>query len=56
MAAAVDGLSAQQRAVIVLTYWQDLEPKAVAELLGVSEGTVRKQLARARQKLRGELR
>ncbi len=53
--AAVDGLSAQQRAVVVLTYWQDLDPKAIAKLLGVSEGTIRKQLARAREKLRGEL-
>jgi len=49
---AVDDLSAQQRAVIVLAYWQDLDPSAIAVLLDVSEGTVRKQLSRAREKLR----
>jgi len=54
--AAVDELSAQQRAVIVLAYWQDLDPSAIAELLDVSEGTVRKQLSRAREKLRKVLR
>ena len=30
------------------TYWDDLLPSQIAELLDVSEGTVRKQLARAR--------
>jgi RNA polymerase sigma-70 factor (ECF subfamily) len=49
---AVEALSQQQRAVVFLTYWEDLEPAASAELLGVSEGTVRKQLARARKRLR----
>jgi RNA polymerase sigma factor (sigma-70 family) len=49
-------LSTQQRAVVVLTYWRDLRPSEVAELLGVSEGSIRKQLARARKKLRGALR
>jgi RNA polymerase sigma factor (sigma-70 family) len=46
------GLSAQQKAVVFLTYWHDLPPASVAELLGVSDGTVRKQLARARVHLR----
>lgn len=49
---AVAGLSPQQRAVVFLTYWDDLDPGSVAALLGVSEGTVRKQLARARDRLR----
>lgn len=49
---AVAGLSPQQRAVVFLTYWDDLKPASVASLLGVSEGTVRKQLARARDRLR----
>lgn len=53
--AALNALSVQQRAVVLLTYWADLAPDAVAERLGTSEGTVRKQLARARKKLRGEL-
>ena len=50
--AAVLGLSVRQRAVIVLTYWADLDPRAVAERLGVSEGSVRRHLARARARLR----
>lgn len=44
-------LSPQQRAVTHLTYWQDKPPADIAEILGVSEGTVRRQLARARSKL-----
>jgi RNA polymerase sigma factor (sigma-70 family) len=49
-------LSDQQRAVIYLTYWHDLAPARVAEMLGVSDGTVRKQLGRAREQLREVLR
>jgi RNA polymerase sigma-70 factor (ECF subfamily) len=49
---AVGRLSAQQRAVVFLTYWEDLTPVTVAELLGISEGSVRRQLARARARLR----
>lgn len=45
-------LSDQQRAAVYLTYWADRAPSEVADLLGVSEGTVRKQLARARRRLR----
>jgi RNA polymerase sigma factor (sigma-70 family) len=50
--AAVAALSAQQRAVVFLAYWEDLDPARIATLLGVSEGSVRKQLARARARLR----
>ena len=50
--AAVAGLSVRQRAVIVLTYWADLDPRSVAEWLGISEGSVRRHLARARARLR----
>ena len=49
---ALGSLSEQQRAVTYLTYWEDLAPDRIAELLGVGEGTVRKQLARARDHLR----
>lgn len=49
---ALAQLSPQQRAVVYLTYWDDLTPAQVAEALGVGEGTVRKQLARAREHLR----
>ena len=52
VSAAVAALSPQQRAVVFLTYWDDLDVATVAELLGVGEGTVRKQLGRARKKLR----
>ena len=54
--AAVIGLSVRQRAVIVLTYWADLTPTSIAERLGISEGSVRRHLARARARLREALR
>ncbi len=50
--ASLAALSPQQRAVVHLTYWEDLTPHAVAARLGVSDGTVRRQLARARKRLR----
>jgi RNA polymerase sigma-70 factor (ECF subfamily) len=46
------GLSTQQQAVVYLTYWHDWPIDRVAEALQVSDGTVRKQLARAREHLR----
>jgi len=49
---AVAELSARQRACIFLTYWEDLTVPSVAERLGVSEGSVKKHLARARSQLR----
>ncbi len=48
----LDVLSVRQRAVVYLTYWEDLPVAEVAEVLGVSDGTVRRQLARARSKLK----
>ncbi len=53
--AALKQLSPQQRAVVVLTYWADLPAAEVAAILGVSEGSVKKQLARGRERLRKEL-
>lgn len=53
--AAALRLSTQQRAVITLTYWADLSPAAIAEHLGISEGSVRRHLARAREQLRRTL-
>lgn len=53
--AAVRRLSVQQRAVTYLAYWEDLEVSAIATTLAVSEGTVRRQLARSRSKLREAL-
>ncbi len=46
------GLSIQQQAVVYLTYWHDWPIDRVAAALQVSDGTIRKQLARARQHLR----
>lgn len=55
VADAVRTLSTQQRAVVVLTYWQDLAVAEVADHLGISDGAVRKHLARARANLRSVL-
>jgi len=49
---AVARLSLRQRAVIVLTYWDDLDPGAIAGLLDISDGSVRRHLARARSRLK----
>jgi len=49
---AVGRLSVMQRAVVYLTYWEDLAPATVAAQLDVSEGSVKKHLARARGQLR----
>lgn len=46
------GLSPQQRTVVYLTYWHDWPIERIALALGVGDGTVRKQLARARDHLR----
>ena len=53
--AAVMKLSVRQRAVVILRYWEDLHTTAIAERLGISEGSVHRHLARARSKLRGAL-
>jgi RNA polymerase sigma factor (sigma-70 family) len=49
---ALEALSVRERAVIYLTYWEDLAPGTVGAALGISEGAVRRYLARARAKLR----
>lgn len=53
--AALSVLTVQQRAVIYLAYWEDLAVTDIADVLGVSDGTVRRQLARARARLRKEM-
>jgi RNA polymerase sigma-70 factor (ECF subfamily) len=53
--AAVARLSDRQRAVVFFAYWQDLEPASIASVLGISEGSVRRHLARARARLRRTL-
>lgn len=52
---AVDRLSMQQRAAVLLTYWADLPPEGVADHMGISVGAVKRHLARARKRLRGWL-
>ena len=49
---ALDHLSVRLRAVVYLTYWHDLAPSAVASLLSISDGAVKRHLARARSTLR----
>lgn len=53
--AAVERLSVQQRAAIVLTYWADLPVEAVAERMGITTGSAKRHLARARKRLKGWL-
>jgi RNA polymerase sigma factor (sigma-70 family) len=45
-------LSVRQRAVIVLTYWHDLDQERIATTLGISRGTVARHLDRAHARLR----
>ena len=52
---AVAALSVQQRAVVYFAYWEDLDAPAIAEILDIAPGTVRRHLANARHRLRKEL-
>lgn len=49
------GLSARERAVIVLRYYCDLSEQAVADELGVPVGTVKSTCSRALARLRVEI-
>lgn len=49
---AVKSLSVQQRSVVYFTYWADLTPQQISTTLGISKGSVKKHLARARANLR----
>lgn len=53
---AVERLSVRQRAVVYLTYWEDMTNQMAADYLGISAGSVRRHLARAKTHLRRELR
>lgn len=52
---AVARLSLSQRAVVYFVYWEDLREQDVAEVLGISVGSVRRHLVRARAHLRKAL-
>jgi RNA polymerase sigma-70 factor (sigma-E family) len=52
--AALDTLTVQQRAVVVLRYFEDLSQDEVAEMLGVSPGTVKSTASRAVAQLRAQ--
>lgn len=49
---ALDTLTPSQRSIVYLSYWEDQTAEQIAALLDISDGTVRKQLARARKRLR----
>ena len=51
----IAALSLQQRAVVFFTYWEDMTIPAIADLLGLSSGTVHRNLTRARAQLRKAL-
>lgn len=53
---AIERVSMQQRAVVLLTYWADLKPEVVADRMGISTGAVKSHLARARKRLQEWLR
>ncbi|MDH3190544.1 MAG: RNA polymerase sigma factor [Acidimicrobiia bacterium] len=53
---AIERLSMQQRAAVLLTYWADLTPEMVADRMGISTGAVKSHLARARKRLQEWLR
>ena len=48
-------LPRQQRAAVVLRFYEDLDYPEIAEVLGVAEGTVRSHVHRALAALRTEL-
>ena len=52
---AIDSLPKRQRLCVLLRYFEDLPEVEMAEILGVSAGTIKSQLAKARAHLRGVL-
>ncbi|MEW2489467.1 SigE family RNA polymerase sigma factor [Streptomyces sp. NPDC048411] len=53
--AALARLTAKQRAVLVLRYWEDLSVEATADMLGMRENTVKSHAARGLAALRAEM-
>jgi len=52
---AVFQLSIRQRAVVFLFYWEDLDIPTIADLLKISQGSVRRHLARGKIRLKEAL-
>jgi RNA polymerase sigma-70 factor (ECF subfamily) len=52
---AMNALPPQQRAVLVLRYYLDMDEAAISEVLGCPLGTVKWRLHAARERLRGSL-
>ncbi|GAB3008698.1 RNA polymerase sigma factor [Saccharothrix stipae] len=55
LAGALDGLSAEDRDVLLLVAWEQLSYEEVATALAIPVGTVRSRLHRARRKVRQAL-
>lgn len=53
--AALSRLREQDREILTLTLWEELEPREIALVLDLPVGTVRTRLSRARARLQGEL-
>jgi RNA polymerase sigma-70 factor (ECF subfamily) len=53
--AAIDGLTPQQRAAVVLRYYHDYDYATIAGILGTTSSNVGAILNRARERLRSEL-
>lgn len=52
---AIAALPLDQRTVVVLRYWSDLDHNSIADVMGVRPGTVRSLLSRATSRLRKDL-
>jgi RNA polymerase sigma-70 factor (ECF subfamily) len=52
---AIDTLPAQHKEILVLVFYQGLSGAEVAQVLGISEGTVKSRLHRAKEALRRSL-
>ncbi|MDO8361618.1 MAG: SigE family RNA polymerase sigma factor [Actinomycetota bacterium] len=52
---AIATLPPRRRAVVVLRFYEDLAEAQIAEVLGISDGTVKSTLSRALEQLRVEL-